>query len=75
MLLDDFLNNNVEHEDEQEGEDEHEGEDVQEGEEGEENDDVCEVREDINHQNEQDDETRATSKRKRGKTKCLEVHA
>ncbi|KAF1888140.1 hypothetical protein Lal_00039180 [Lupinus albus] len=57
MLLDDFLNNNVEHEDEQEGEDEHEGEDVQEGEEGEENDDVCEVREDINHQNEQDDET------------------
>ncbi|KAF1858673.1 hypothetical protein Lal_00044706 [Lupinus albus] len=54
MSLDNFLNNNVELEDEQEcedgheGGDEHEGEDVQEG---------------------------ATSKIKRGKTKCLEVHA
>ncbi|KAF1898093.1 hypothetical protein Lal_00032857 [Lupinus albus] len=57
MSVDNFLNKNLEHEDEQEGEDDREGEDeqeedVQEGEEGEENDDVYEFGVDINHQNE-----------------------
>ncbi|OIW06279.1 hypothetical protein TanjilG_19717 [Lupinus angustifolius] len=67
MSLDNFLNNNQEYEDQDEGGDEHEGEDVQEedvqeegvqeGEDREENDEIYEVGEDINHQNEQVDES------------------
>ncbi|KAF1892379.1 hypothetical protein Lal_00010844 [Lupinus albus] len=71
MSLDNFLNKNLEYEEEQ-GEDEHERENeqeeyVQEGEEGVENDEAYEVYNSTKQG--------ATSKRKRGKTKCLEALA
>ncbi|OIW19963.1 hypothetical protein TanjilG_30911 [Lupinus angustifolius] len=70
MSLDNFLNNNQEYEDEHEGEDEHKGEDeqeegVQEGEDREENDEIYEVGEDINHQNEQVDESNNSTEQDR----------